>query len=63
MNLGSEKAQEGRCFCKRREDGDWVGGREYKKSTPPQKQLERKWKIGNGHRDQTKKGERRKEGV
>ena len=25
--------------------------REYGKSTPPQKQLERKWKIGNSHRD------------
>ena len=27
-----------------------VGG-EYGKSTPPQKQLERKWKIGNSLRD------------
>ena len=51
MNLGSEKAQEGRCFCEWREDRDWVGGGEYGKSTPPQKQLERKWKIGNSHRD------------
>ena len=39
------------------------GEGEYGKSTPPQKQLERKWKIGNSHKDQTKKGERRTERV
>ena len=26
MNLGSKKAQEGRCFCEWRENGDWSGG-------------------------------------
>ena len=40
-----------------------VGWGEYKKSTLPQKQLERKWKLGNSHRDSTKKGEGRKERV
>ena len=41
----------------------WGVGGEFGKSTPPQKQLERKWKIGNSRRDYTKKGERRKERV
>ena len=52
VNLGSKKPQwAGRCFCGWREDGDSWGGAEYGKSTPPQKQLERKWKIGNSRRD------------
>ena len=49
--LWSEKEQVGRYFCKQREDRDWAGWGEYRKSTPPQKQLERKWKIGNSRRD------------
>ena len=50
VNLGSGKVQEGRCFCERIEDADWMRG-EYRKSTPAHKQLERKWKIGNSRRD------------
>ena len=43
VNLGSKKTR-------RAERGQRRGkGREYGKSTPPQKQLERKWKIGNSH--------------
>ena len=48
VNLESKK---GGAFAGREEeDGAGVGG-EYGKSTPPQKQLERKWKIGNSRRD------------
>ena len=47
LNLESEKPRKvGNPFCGRREDGDWGGGGASGKSTPPQKQLERKRKIG-----------------
>ena len=41
------------------------GGREYRKSIPPQKQLERNWKTGNSHREklEREKGQRTKERV
>ena len=60
--LGERKAMEGRevLLCVER---GWRQWRKYRKSTPPQKQLERNWKIGNSHRDSTKKGEKRKERV
>ena len=52
LNLGSKKLQKvGNHFFGQREDGDWGAGGEYGKSTPPQKQLKRKWKIGNSFRD------------
>ena len=53
LNLRSEKPRKvGNYFCRWREDGDWgVGEGAYGKGTHPQKQLERKWKIGNSHRD------------
>ena len=55
--MGREKP-EGRELLLRVERG-WKPGVEYRKSTPPQKQLERKWKIGNGAGTElTKKGER-----
>ena len=37
-------------FAVRERMETWGWG-EYRKSTPPQKQLERKWKIGNSRRD------------
>ena len=64
MNLGREKPAVGREPPLQAERGWRLGrGGEYGKSNPPQKQLERKWKTGNSRRDQTKKGERRKERV
>ena len=65
MNLGSERHRRGGAFASgaRTETGVGGEGAEYGKNTPPQKQLERKWKIGNSHQDSTKKGERRKERV
>ena len=43
---------EGRELLLLTESGWRLGrGAEYGKSTPPQKQLERKWKIGNRLRD------------
>ena len=64
MNLGSKKLWEGRCFCRQKEDRDGGEG-EYGKSTPPQKQLERKWKLekATGTKLKREKGERRKERV
>ena len=62
VNLGNEKAQEGRCFCKQREDGDCGGwGRRIRKSTPPQKQLEESGKLDTaaGTKLKREKGERR----
>ena len=59
--LGERKDAEGRepLLCVERQDGD--GDVEYGKNTPPQKQLDRKWKIGNSHRIEKKreKGERK----
>ena len=50
--LGERGAVEGREWFLHMERGRRLGrGGEYGKSTPPQKQLERKWKIGNSHRD------------
>ena len=52
VNLGREKLAADRKPPLQVERGrDWAGGGEYGKSTPPQKQLERKGKIGNGRRD------------
>ena len=62
--LGEQEAPKGREPLLRAERGWRLGtGGAYGKNTPPKKQLERKWKIGNSHRDSTKKGERRKERV
>ena len=49
VNLG-RKAAMGRELLLWVERGQRLRG-EYRKSTPPQKQLERKWKTGNSHRD------------
>ena len=60
LNLGSEKAQEGRCFRECRENGDW--GRENMGKAPLPKSSWResgKLETATG----TKKGERRKERV
>ena len=49
--LGEREAAEGRELLLLVERGQRWGREEYRKSTPPQKQLERKWKIGNSRRD------------
>ena len=50
--FGEQEAAEGREPLLWAERGQRLGrGAEYGKSTPPQKQLERKWKIGNRLRD------------
>ena len=52
LNLESQKPRMvANPFGGRREDGDWGGRGAYWQSTPPQKQLEIKWKIGNSRRD------------
>ena len=52
VNLGREKPAAGREQPLQAERGRRLGGGgAYRKSTPPQKQRERKWKIGNSRRD------------
>ena len=50
VNLGSERRRKGGAFASG-ERTETRGGGEYGKSIPPQKQLERKWNIGNSRRD------------
>ena len=51
VNLGKEKPAVGREPLLKVERGWRLGLRRIRESTPPQKQLERKWKIGNSRRD------------
>ena len=62
VNLGSEKVQEGRCFCERREDGDCGGwGRRIWENHPSPKAAGGKWKLDTaaGTKLKREKGERR----
>ena len=67
VKWGREKLQRaGCCFCLQREDRDGGGvGENMGKAPPPQKQLERKWKLETaaGTKLKRDKGERRKERV
>ena len=61
--MGREKPAVGREPPLQAERGWRLGRGRIREKNLPQKQLERKWKMGNSRRDQTKKGERRKERV
>ena len=60
VNLGSEKAREGRCFCEQREDGDWVGESTGKAPLPKSSWRESgKLETATGTKLKREKGERR----
>ena len=59
--MGNKKLQEGRCFCRQREDGDWgVGEKTGKAPLPKSSWTERgKLETATGTKLKREKGKRR----
>ena len=59
--MGSKKLQEGRCFCRQREDGDWGVGEKTGKAPLPKSSWRERGKLetATGTKLKRDKGEQR----